>query len=27
VLVGDQSALGKVRYYVRKEVPELVRAL
>jgi CheY-like chemotaxis protein len=27
VLVGDQSALGKVRYYVRKTVPELVRAL
>ena len=27
VLVGDQSALGKVRYYVRKELPELVRAL
>jgi CheY-like chemotaxis protein/predicted regulator of Ras-like GTPase activity (Roadblock/LC7/MglB family) len=27
VLVGDQGALGKVRYYVRKEVPELVRAL
>jgi CheY-like chemotaxis protein len=27
VLVGDQGALGKVRYYVRKTVPELVRAL
>jgi len=27
VLVGDQAALGKVRYYVRKTVPELVRAL
>jgi CheY-like chemotaxis protein/predicted regulator of Ras-like GTPase activity (Roadblock/LC7/MglB family) len=27
VLVGDQGALGKVRYYVRKAVPELVRAL
>jgi CheY-like chemotaxis protein/predicted regulator of Ras-like GTPase activity (Roadblock/LC7/MglB family) len=27
VLVGDPGALGKVRYYVRKEVPELVRAL
>jgi CheY-like chemotaxis protein len=27
VLVGDHGALGKVRYYVRKEVPELVRAL
>ena len=27
VLVGDQGALGKVRYYVRKIVPELVRAL
>lgn len=27
VLVGDQGALGKVRYYVRKTVPELARAL
>jgi CheY-like chemotaxis protein len=27
VLVGDQAALGKVRYYLRKAVPELVRAL
>jgi CheY-like chemotaxis protein len=27
VLVSDQGALGKVRYYVRKTVPELVRAL
>jgi len=27
VLVGDQGALGKVRYYVRKAVPELARAL
>ncbi len=27
VLVGDQGALGKVRYYVRKTVPELVRVL
>jgi|SRR2546425_3290800 CheY-like chemotaxis protein len=27
VLVGDQGVLGKVRYYVRKAVPELVRAL
>jgi CheY-like chemotaxis protein len=27
VLVGDPGAVGKVRYYVRKEVPELVRAL
>jgi CheY-like chemotaxis protein/predicted regulator of Ras-like GTPase activity (Roadblock/LC7/MglB family) len=27
VLVEDQGALGKVRYYVRKAVPELVRAL
>lgn len=27
VLVGDQGAIGKVRYYVRKAVPELVRAL
>ena len=27
VLVGDHGVLGKVRYYVRKEVPELVRAL
>ena len=27
VLVGDQGALGKVRYYVRKAVPELVKAL
>ena len=27
VMVGDQGALGKVRYYVRKTVPELVRAL
>jgi len=27
VLVRDQGALGKVRYYVRKIVPELVRAL
>jgi len=27
VLVGDQGALGKVRYYVRKAVPEIVRAL
>ena len=27
VLVGDPGALGKVRYYVRKAVPELVRAL
>jgi len=27
VLVGDQGALGKVRYYLRKAVPELVRAL
>ena len=27
VLVADQGALGKVRYYVRKAVPELVRAL
>jgi len=27
VLVGDPGALGKVRYYVRKTVPELVRAL
>lgn len=27
VLVGDPGALGKVRYYMRKAVPELVRAL
>ena len=27
VLVADQGALGKVRYYVRKTVPELARAL
>jgi predicted regulator of Ras-like GTPase activity (Roadblock/LC7/MglB family) len=27
VLVADQGALGKVRYYVRKAVPDLVRAL
>lgn len=27
VLVGDQGALGKVRYYVRRTVPELARAL
>ena len=27
VLVRDQGALGKVRYYVRKAVPELARAL
>ncbi|HYS18322.1 MAG TPA: response regulator [Candidatus Binatia bacterium] len=27
VLVGDPGALGKVRYYVRKAVPELVQAL
>jgi predicted regulator of Ras-like GTPase activity (Roadblock/LC7/MglB family) len=27
VLVRDQGALGKVRYYVRKIVPELARAL
>jgi len=27
VLVGDQGVLGKVRYYVRKAVPELVQAL
>src|SRR5437660_1420586 len=27
VLVRDQGALGKVRYYVRKAVPELVKAL
>src|SRR5207249_4712600 len=27
VLVGDQGALGKVRYYVREAVPELVKAL
>jgi len=27
VLVNDPGALGKVRYYVRKTVPELVRAL
>jgi len=27
VLVGDLGALGKVRYYVRKTVPELARAL
>jgi len=27
VLVRDQAALGKVRYYVRKIVPELARAL
>jgi len=27
VLVGDQGALGKVRYYVRKTVPELLRVL
>ena len=27
VFVGDQGVLGKVRYYVRKAVPELVRAL
>jgi len=27
VLVDDPGALGKVRYYVRKTVPELVRAL
>jgi CheY-like chemotaxis protein len=27
VLVSDQGALGKVRYYVRKAVPELLRAL
>ena len=27
VLVGDQGALGKVRYYVRKAVPELVQVL
>ena len=27
VLVGDQGALGKVRYYVRKAMPGLVRAL
>lgn len=27
VLVGDQGALGKVRYYVRKAVPELAREL
>ncbi len=27
VLVGDPGALGKVRYYVRKAVPELVLAL
>jgi len=27
VLVGDQAALGKARYYVRKTVPELLRVL
>jgi predicted regulator of Ras-like GTPase activity (Roadblock/LC7/MglB family) len=27
VLVGDLGAVGKVRYYVRKAMPELVRAL
>ena len=27
VLVSDQGALGKVRYYVRRSVPELVRIL
>jgi len=27
VMVGDTGAIGKVRYYVRKALPELVRAL
>ena len=27
VLVNDPGALGKVRYYVRKTVPELAKAL
>ena len=27
VMVGDAGAIGKVRYYVRKALPELVRAL
>jgi len=27
VLVGDQGALGKARYYMRKTVPELLRVL
>ena len=27
VLVGEPGALGKIRYYVRKVVPELARVL